>query len=239
MSTQTAHPEAQPATLQAVLEHQTSVMQAQQGLQRLQGLKVSHQDKVAHAEQVDRSLRDMSVQMQDLMADIESGEDKRQELDGVRERYAAACESLGDASYDKADDVLAGLDRKIERAQASLKALQEKRPALMRAMLMDQAEAIGAEYAEAALKMIDLYRRLLVMGYLLAAHGRIQSLFTGAGIEVPLFELDSVRPHADFHSKGHILRGRFMRGQLMKTEAAERQRIAALGVDLAVAVDGE
>lgn len=238
MDTKTPDTATQPATLQAVLDHQAAVALAQQELQRLQGLKVSHQEKIAHAEQVDRSLLEMNEQMQDLMADIEAGEDKQQELDALRERCAEASESLCDTSYDKADDVLAGLDRKIERAQASLKALQAKRPALMRAMLLDMAEAMGAEYAEAAMKMIHLYRRLMVMEYLLNAHGRTQSLFTGAGIEVPLFELDSVRPYADFHCKGHILRGRFMRGQLMQTEAAERERIAALGVDLRQEVPG-
>ena len=220
--------------LQAVLDHQKSVALAQQEVQRLQGLKTGRQERVAYALKVDGSLRDMEKQMQDLLADIEAGEPKQKELDALRSEYARASDSLGDVGYDEADDVLAGLDRKIERAQAGLKELQEKRPALMRAMLMEQAEALGGEYAAAALKTLGLYHRLCALNLLLFAHGRTMSLSTGANLELPLFELEAVRPHVDFHLKSHIVRGPFLRGQVMEFEKAERQWFANLGVDMAL-----
>lgn len=231
--TKTPQLEAQPATLQAVLDHQEAVSQAQQELQRLQGLQQKHQEQITRAEQIEASMLGMHNRIQDLMADIAAGEDKKQALADLTEEYSKASDALGDSRFDTADGVLAGLARKIERAQADLVRLRGQRPALVRAMLLEQTEAMGAEYAETALKMISLYRRLSAMGHLLTAHGRTQSIFTGANIEVPLFELESVRPYADFHRKGHIVHGPFMRYQSMQFEDAERQRFADLGVDMA------
>lgn len=229
--TKTAKAE-QPQSLKAVLDHQVAMATAEEELQRLQGLKTSNQERLARADQLNTELSQMERQMQDLMADIEAGENKQAELEALRESYGKVSDALGDAAFDKADDVLAGLDRKIDKAKAGLQKLKEQRPVLVRAMLMEMAEALGAEYAEAALKTIHLYRRLLAMNHILAINGRAASLLTGAQLEVPLFELESVRPYAEFHNRGHMYRGPHMRSESMPIERAELEKLAELGVDV-------
>lgn len=229
--TKTAKDE-QPQSLKAVLEHQDAVAKGEQEVQRLLGLKTGHQDRISQSNRLEAEMTQMGLQMQDLMADIEAGENKQAELDALREKYGQANDAMCDESFDRADDVLAGLDRKIEKAKADLQKLKEQRPVLVRAMLMEMAEAMGAEYAEAALKMIHLFRRLTAMNHILQANGRTASLQTGAALEVPLFELESVQPYAEFHNKGYMYRGPKMRGDLMPVEQAEIEKLAEMGVDV-------
>lgn len=228
-------PAAQSAALQAVLQHQEAVAQAEQALKRLQDLKTGHQDKIATAERLGLELEEMHRQMQDLMADIAAGEDKQAELDELKKRAGEASDSLGDTGFDVSDDVLSGLDRKIGLAQAALKDLQGKRTLLMRRMLHEQAEALGADYARAAVETISLYRRLLSLNRMIEDHsqGGFSSILARANLELPSFELDSVRPYAEYIFKGHIYHGPKPLADVMQHMQAESERLQALGVEMA------
>lgn len=223
--------ESTPA-LKAVLDHQAALSNAQQELQRLNELLSNRRGQIAQADQISREMMQLQTTMEDLQADIEAGEDKSAELGSVQARHKAAQDALGDVKFDVADSVVAGLERKIDAQRNAVSDLQGQRPVLMRALLLERAEALGEQYAAAAKVVIDCHHRINRLNHLLAEHGRTVSLSTGALLEIPSFELESVKPHAHYLYKAHLARGPYMNAEQLKWREEEVSRLVELGVDM-------
>ncbi|WP_291519351.1 hypothetical protein [Acidovorax sp.] len=191
----------QTPELQAVLQNQQAVAGAQATVDQL-NQAIEAQNKLAEqlrsrAERVAA----LETQREDLLADIATGQDKAAELNALDERLAQEKKDIAKKGSQAAiEQTVAGLNRKLERAQSELAALQQKRPALMRALLRAQAEALGPEYVAAAFALKALHHRLRGLNSMLSDLGSVPSLIAGHSlvIEVPAPQLETVKPHVDY-----------------------------------------
>lgn len=224
----------QPPELQAVLQNQQAVAAAQAIVDQLHQA-IAAQNKTAEqlrsrAERVAA----LETQREDLLADIATGQDKAAELNALDERLAQEKKDIAKKGSQAAiSQTVAGLTRKLERAQGELAALQGQRPALMRALLRAQAEALGGEYVDAAFALKAAFQRLTALSSMLRELGSVPAIFMGAdaSLEVPAANLETVRPHVGINPNMLIERERTFRnvfGWIDKEKSALRE----LGVEI-------
>lgn len=225
----------QSPELQAVLQNQQAVAAAQAVVDQLhQAIAVQNKNAEqlqAHAERV----AVLETQREDLLADIATGNDKAAELKALDARLAQHKKDVDERGSQAAiGQTVAGITRKLERANSELQALQALRPTLLRKLLRAQAEALGGEYVAAARELKRVYRRLEGMGHLLQDFGHVPAIFIGAGggLGVPAFNLESVRPHVDFINPNMLINrphdSRYLSGLIQYEKAALRD----LGVEI-------
>lgn len=227
MNTQT-----QPSPeLQAVLSHQQTIAEARAKVEHLTQALAEQQ---AIAEQLRLRADDIAAletEREDLLADIATGQDKATDLKTLDARLAQLKTKQGTQAA--IDQTVAGLARKLEKAQGDLKVLQEGHPRLMRALLLTQAEALGAEYVAVAMNLRTLYCRLHSLGHLLSAQGQIGSIAMNGVLDIPAFSLESVQPYVMTHRYNYIEFGNKTHGDLAPAIQSEKAELQALGVHIA------
>lgn len=224
----------QPPELQAVLQNQQALAAAQATIDQLHQA-IAAQSKTAEqlrarAERVAA----LETQREDLLADIATGQNKATELNALDERLEQEKKDIAKKGSQAAiSQTVAGLTRKLERAQGELAALQGQRPALMRALLRAQAEALGSEYVAAAFALKAVFQRLTALSSLLHELGSVPSIFRGndASIQVPAANLETVRPYLGINSNMLIERERSY-GNVFGWIDKEKAALRELGVEI-------
>lgn len=225
----------QPLELQAMLQNQQAVAAAQATVDQL-SQAIEAQNKLAEqlrsrAERVAA----LETQREDLLADIATGQDKAAELNALDERLALQKKDIATKGSQAAiDQTVAGLNRKLERAQGELAALQGKRPVLMRALLRAQAEALGGEYVAAAFALKAVHQRLRGLASMLNDLGSAPAIFMGQGavIEVPAPSLETVKPHVDYINHKMLVAREFDNRNLLGWIDREKAALRELGVEI-------
>lgn len=200
----------QTPELQAVLQHQEQLAQANDTVAQLKQLIADHQDRCAALQERAKRVTELETQREDLLADIATGQSKQAELEALDTDLAQLKRSIKEQSTQAAtEQTIAGLERKLAKAQDEADLLTKKTNDLIRSLLLAQAEELGAEYAQVAARTNYLCRRLRALDSLLRAHGQYASFVGRAALEIPRFELrtmpkNSVPYHPDhLYSQAH------------------------------------
>lgn len=220
--------------LLAVLQHQEATATAQAVVDQLhQAIAVqnTNADQLrAHAERV----AELETQREDLLADIATGQDKATELKALDARLTKQKKDMAEQGSQAAIvQTVAGLTRKLERAQCELTKLQEQRPALLRHLLRAQAEALGSAYVTAAFELKALHQRLSALSSMLCDLGAPPILGgRDNNIEIPAANLDSVKPHVDYINPGMLIAREHDQRRLQGRVQHEKAALSALGVEI-------
>lgn len=223
------------AELQSVLQHQKKTAAAQTVVQQLQRTIAAQETKAQELRAKEEGVAALETQREDLLADIATGNDKTPELNALDAAMAQHTEDVSaQGSQAAIEQTLAGLTRKLERAQSELQALHAQRAPLLRRMLHAQAEALGSQYVVAAQQLKALHVRLTAMGRWLNDLGQVPTLFMNANssLEVHAFNLESIKPHVDFISPGMLIRRENDARHFMVEMQREKAALQALGVDI-------
>lgn len=228
-----AVPSPYAAELQAVLQNQQALAAAQASVAQLRTVIAEHQAKAGTLGAQAAALKAMETEREDLLADIATGQDKGRELAALNARLDQQREALTEqGSHAAVEQTVAGLQRKLERAESDVAALQGQHPDQLRRLLLARAEALGAEYKAAALQLHDTFDRLSIHCRLLAGLGHRLVGLPGS-LQLPAFPMESAQANAG------VLNPRFIvdtthqgREALDPVLAQEKAALRALGVEI-------
>ncbi len=187
------------------------------------------------------SINGFETELEDLAAQELLGKITSAELKTRREEIAkrrAATERTAAAAEREVVAVrpaLSGLRRLLEEAQTELKRLDEDTRDLRDAALVEQAEAIGAEYLAAAGKTWDCYMQLRALRDLLGDDTREREI---SGIQMysfvlPTFNLKCFEGHGLHNWPGFLFNAELVASDfrvLPIAREAEYERLRALGI---------
>ncbi len=220
--------------LTVLLNHQQAISNTQEQLVKLDdaiALQKANADELRN--QAD-AIAALEAQRGDLLADIAIGEDKTQELqllDANLEQQKSAAQARTD-TLASIKQTTAGLERKRAQVHEELQKLQAQSPKFQRALVKEQAETLGAEYAELALRLAGLYGRLTALNNIWVGLNGISYKPHGASLEIPAFSLDAVAPHA-MKYRPHAIALEFgTHGEVAGLIGSEKDRLRASGVEI-------
>lgn len=222
--------------LLAMLQHQGAIAEAQAVVGQLHQAIAVQQEKAAQLSAKADSVAQLEVLREDLLADIATGaQGKAAALEVLASRLEKQKKELSEQGTQAAIvQTLAGLNRKLERAQGELQSLQAQRRLLLLRVLRTQAEALGGEYVAAAQQLKALHDRLVALGKMLHDLGYVPSLFirSGGDLVVPAFRLESVEPHVDFINPNMLISREHDSRHLGPRIEREKTSLRALGVEI-------
>lgn len=228
--------QSQPSPeVRALLQHQQDTAAAQTSVTQLEQAIAAQHAKAVKQRAKAAAIAELGTQREDLLADIATGQDKADELKVLDTRLAQQKKDLVEQGTQAAiEQTVAGLTRKLERAQAELTALQGQRPALLRQLLRAQAEALGHEYVAAAFALKASHQRLRALSLMLNDLGSAPAIFTGhnAVLEVPAPCLEVVKPHADYINPNMLVAREFDNRNLLGWVEREKAALCELGVEI-------
>lgn len=179
--------------LQAVLQHQQQVAGALANVQRLEQAIADQQQKADALNECASELKALEIQREDLLADIATGLDKSDVLKTLEDELAKRKQELHEQGTQAAiEQTVAGLRRKLDKANAEHANLASKAGGLMRSMLTAQAESLGGEYVIAARHLKAVFRRLTAVRLLLDSQGAAVHHWTRNPLNIPMFPLESM-----------------------------------------------
>lgn len=219
-----------PPETQAVLRHQEAMAAAQSTVDQLKKAIDGQQRKIDALHAASAEIEAMVLQREDLLADIAIGQNKGTELKELNAQLEQRKKAMASKSMADIEQTKAGLTRKLELAAAELETLQGKNPRLIRDMLLASATALGAEYATTAKELIRLHERIGAQLKMYVAHGGHGYIGVVRELEIPSFELNSVRPHSLLIRPAHIAYGPPTHAESMASVQAEADSLRALGV---------
>lgn len=219
----------------AVLANQQAIAEAQKTVDGLTKAVGEQQALIASKRALlpDVSVSQLELQREDLLAAIALGQGDAAALDTLEQQITAQTELRQQTSPEisRAEKTIAGLSRKVEEAQAALQALQSNSNNLLRKLLLSEAEAIGTDYAAAALVAAEKYKQISALQNML---GGSPSLIPRQGcLTLPCLGLETNKPHAD-RVRGHLIFADdgFLRSELQAWSQAEANRLRAAGIDI-------
>jgi DNA repair exonuclease SbcCD ATPase subunit len=230
-----------PAQLAALLESQQAIKKLQGLIRASDTAMMEWETKLAGVRDAMPSTDALEAELQRLFADEALGRvstaeraKREQELEAelakVRRRIAEAGQSVS-----RIELALSGLRKQRAADGAALQQARERRQELLAEFLLAEAERVGREYLEHAERLRDLFGQVLALDELhqrAAGDGRSIRGVTCSRIFVPSFNL-SVHQAADHPNwPGALFRGDVMTEScLTKARGAERERLAAMGVE--------
>lgn len=228
--------QSQPSPeVRALRQHQQDTAAAQTSVTQLEQAIAAQHAKAAKQRAKAAAIAELGTQREDLLADIATGQDKADELKALDARLAQQKKDLAEQGTQAAiEQTVAGLTRKLDRAQAELTTLQGRRPLLLRQLLRAQAEALGSEYVAAAFALKAVHQRLRGLASMLNDLGSVPAIFAGQGavIEVPAPSLDTVKPHVDYINPNMLIAREFDNRHLLGLIDKEKAALRELGVDI-------
>lgn len=227
-------PQTESAELQAALQNQQAIAAARTSVAQLEDAIQHQQAQAQRLQEEADALAVPQAQREDLLADIATGQDKAAELAALDKRLEQHKSAVAAAQGERAAiaQTVAGLTRRLERSQGELTALQEVRPKLIRALLRERAETLGAAYVLAAQQLSSLYLQINGLGTALLNHGATQHIRSHASLKIPAFSLESVQPYAMQLRSELIVSGIETHGESLALARQEEERLRALGVEL-------
>ena len=163
--------------LNKLLANQEALAQGQSVAEKLRSLIADRQSAIEAAESALPRLDDLAKAREDLLVAVAMGEEKADvvaKFDRDREAERESCRKAWDSFMGVEEDVdqlISGLQRKLDEVEKRVVALQAERNELTRALLLDCATRTGAEYLAAAQKAYECYVRLLGLDRLAQRHG--------------------------------------------------------------------
>jgi len=219
--------------LTALLNHQQAITYVKTQLTQLDEAIVAQKEAGAQLRDREKLIGDLRVEREDILADIAMGNDKAMELQKLDARLAEQVASLAKKGSQAAvGETIAGLERKRVAMDAKLQDLQAQHGRFQRALVKEQAETLGAEYAELALRLAGLYGRLTALNHIWVGLNGISYKPHGASLNIPALSLDAVAPHA-MKYRPHAIALEFgTHGEVVGLIAAEKDRLRASGVEI-------
>lgn len=218
--------------IQDVLLFQTVIAIAQSSVEQLSQAIDAQRKKIEALRHEAAEIDALVLQREDLLADIAIGQDKSAELQKMDELLAQRKKAFADQSMQDMEQTMAGLTRKLEVTRAELKKLQDKRSPLLCAMLLAQANELGAEYVIAAKRLVGLHERITATLQLYVANGGHAYIGRSLALDIPVFQVDSVLSHALFIQKNHIAFGVKNHSDFLAGIRNEVDLLRAAGVDI-------
>lgn len=220
--------------LTALLNHQQAITDTQEQLVKLDeaiALQKASADELLN--QAD-AIAALEAQRGDLLADIAIGIDRAQDLNLLD----ASLESQKSATAAKKDalasnkQTIAGLGRKRAQVHDELQKLQAQLGRFQRALVKEQAETLGGEYAELALKLANIYGRLTALNNIWVGLNGISFKAHNASLSIPALNLDAVAPHA-MQFRPHLLATEFgTHAEVVPLIGAEKDSLRAAGIEI-------
>ena len=220
--------------LEAVLQHQQATATAQTGVTQLLQAIAAQQGKAETMRAKHEGTTVLETEREDLLADIATGSDKAAELKALDARLAQHKKDVAEQGSQAAiGQTVAGLTRKLERAQAELAELQGQRPVLLRRLLLANAEELGSAYVTTARQLKALHGRLAGLSSMLNGLGS-PPVLDGARalIEIPAPDLESVKPHVSYINPNMLIARDHDRQPVMRAVEQEKAALQALGVEI-------
>lgn len=218
-----------------LLEHQAVVADTQAAVQRLEKAIAEQEALMATAKKKEPDLEPLKLERNAVLAAITLGMKTPGDLavvDGSISKAEASRLTIG-PTIKRAQETIEGLNRMLQRTQGMLLSLQDKTGNLLRQFLMSEAEAEGAEYAALAVELVESYKRVSSLGYLLLQKGQVPSIQPmGTDMSIPCFGLESNKPYADFTRPSAIFEPARSFGVVMRWADEEVSRLRASGIEI-------
>ena len=223
------------AALQAVLHNQQAIAAAEATAEQLRTALNDQANKAASLSAQAAAVASLQTEREDLLADNATGQDKSKELAALEAKLAKHQQTLVEqGSQASVDQTVAGLKRKLDRTEEEAAALREQGKALLRALVLERAETLGAEYKAAALQIEEMYMRLIGQRQMLLGMGQ------GAGgfhripdLQVPAFPFTTTRsPLGQMNDRFIVETSLDLREKSAAAFADEQASLRALGVEL-------
>lgn len=222
----------------AVLANQQAIAVAQQKVDSLTNA-VSEQQVLIDEKRAlltEVSVSQLELDREDLLAAIALDQGDAAALDTLEQQIAAqtALRQQIVPEISRSEKTIAGLNRKIEEAQAALQELQSNSNNLLRKLLLSEAEAIGADYAAAALVAAEKYKQVCALESMLRELGATPIyLVPRQDLNLPCLGLETNKPHAIAY-KPHLI---FTTDGLSGADSqawirAEASRLRAAGIEI-------
>lgn len=219
--------------LTALLNHQQAIAYVKTQLTQLDEAIVAQKEAGAQLRDREKLIADLRVEREDILADIAMGHDKAKELQKLDARLAEQEASLAKKGSQAAvGETIAGLERKRVALDAKLQDLQAPLGRLRRALVKEQAETLGGEYAELALKLANIYGRLTALNNIWVGLNGISFKANNASLSIPALNLDAVAPHA-MQFRPHLLATEFgTHAEIVPLIGAEKDSLRAAGIEI-------
>lgn len=222
--------------------HQERAANLQTQLNQLSQLIQGKSDEVAAAKANIIDISHLAVEREDLLADIALGKAGPNELCALDEKIAEqrkqqqSIAAKADEVSQAAEQVIAGLRRKIAPIESELQAMAETESRLLSKVVIEYAESLGAEYAEKAMELKELFFRLMGVDGLLRNSGIRKagiSSHTVAGMCIPAFNLATVAPHEMRAWPGNLCYfPTFPTSDVSQAGEQEKLRLMAAGIEI-------
>ena len=229
------NPTLSPETA-AVLDNQAAIVTVNAAIKKLAKALDDCETQIEDHNAAMSDLIPLQSERGDLLAAVAIGEKKQSDVDKLDASIAKLRDQHKDAkpALDAINQTIGGLQRRMAEATANLTKLKADRAGILRTFLTSRAEALGAEYFQAAKLLESKYMQLLATNELLMQAGRTISLrMHGEGLYIPNFELESMAGAADrrykdslFNSKGQTL------GDLNECISQETRWMLEQGIEL-------
>ena len=204
------NPTLSPETA-AVLDNQAAIVTVNAAIKKLAKALDDCETQIEDHNAAMSDLIPLQSEREDLLAAVAIGEKKQSDVDKLDASIAKLRDQHKDAkpALDAINQTIGGLQRRMAEATANLTKLKADRAGILRSFLTSRAEALGAEYVQAAKLLESKYMQLLATSELLSKAGRTSPLkMHGEGLHIPNFDLESMAGAADrvfrnaiFHSK--------------------------------------
>ncbi len=184
----------------------------------------------------------LSIEREDMLADIALGKANTgdlaaldEKIGGIRNEHQAIAASAKESIL-AAEQVIAGLQRRIAPIESELQAVAATENSLLSKVVIEYAESLGAEYAEAALRLKELFFRLMAMDGIIRDAGIRKmgiSAHTAAAMCIPTFNLQAVTPHEMRTWPGNICYfPSFPTSEISQAYEHEMRHLLAAGIEL-------
>lgn len=179
-----------------VMEHLRQIDQVKMEVQNLQTVIEAQRQSIAEAAAAIPQPIDRQHKRQNLMADIALGNATEADLKTLDDEIAKEQKAIQEATkkaapkVEKAQAALAGLGRKLAAVQAELQALETKSSEVSHRFFVSEAEKVGAQFVNHALRMKELYTRLVGLDSIIKGHDGEGIMVHGPRkLYIPVFRL--------------------------------------------------
>jgi hypothetical protein len=188
--------------LDAVLEHQKAVSQISSSIFAIDTLITARRNDISQANAAIPDISHLARERENILADIAIGQKTDEDLaefdqrsEAEKEEYRTAKTRAQRVIHDS-EQAISGLNRKVSEAIEKRADLQSKEKALIKALLLEEAEVACASYVEAAQVVKEQYVKLVALDSLLQHNGGPSIYQHRTDISLPSFNLkqcDDVR----------------------------------------------
>jgi chromosome segregation ATPase len=228
--------------LAAVLEHQAAVRAAQAAIDKFQRAIAECEQNLEHARTRRPSDELLARELENLRAAVALGEVTETEMRRREEKIASERASLAKAAGDvdgtisELELTRSGLQRRLEAAHTSLEISMTRKPEVLRAFLVSEAEAVCADYVEAGRKVKAAWLQLSALEWMLHSRTRFKNSILGHQVRLPVVNLPQCEGlGTEMRTKGMMWfdpESVVMGPTINESKEQELARLRALGVAL-------